>query len=287
MIKLKNLLVVVIVSTLGFATPTQAGNPEDVKRLLETKECTGCDLKNADLSGVNLSLAILVDANLSGANLSGANLSQADLSRANLSGANLSRANLRNAYLTNANLDRTNLLGASLNNTRGLPILALTPARSQDLIRIQSSPSFSVPRQSTRKVPGLVQSAPPPSIRQVPSLGQPLSVTPEPTPTILPRQLPEANIPLPTPTPEVNIPIPAATFQIVLIGIIDIGDISAALFDIDGITTRVNLGEPIGTSGWMLVSVKNDEVIVRRNGEVRSIYTGQTISIPPAKYQSN
>ncbi len=50
---------------------------------------------------------------------------------------------------------------------------------------------------------------------------------------------------------------------------------SAALFAINGVTQRFKVGEAIGTSGWMLVSVNNNEAIIRRNGEVRSIYIGQ------------
>jgi hypothetical protein len=50
---------------------------------------------------------------------------------------------------------------------------------------------------------------------------------------------------------------------------------SAALFKINGVTRRIEIGESIGTSGWALVEVANGEAVVRRNGEVRSIYAGQ------------
>mgnify|MGYP006266601819 CR=1 FL=1 len=60
-----------------------------------------------------------------------------------------------------------------------------------------------------------------------------------------------------------------------LMGILELGDRSAALFEIDGIAQRVSLGGRIGESGWTLVSVSNEEAIIRRNGEVRSIYIGQ------------
>jgi hypothetical protein len=60
-----------------------------------------------------------------------------------------------------------------------------------------------------------------------------------------------------------------------LVGVLELGDRSAALFDIAGVTQRVYVGESIGSSGWTLVSVANQEAIVRRNGEVRSIYIGQ------------
>lgn len=60
-----------------------------------------------------------------------------------------------------------------------------------------------------------------------------------------------------------------------LIGVLELGDRSAALFDVNGIPQRIEIGQQIGSSGWALVSVSNQEAIVRRNGEVRSIYVGQ------------
>jgi Tfp pilus assembly protein PilP len=55
----------------------------------------------------------------------------------------------------------------------------------------------------------------------------------------------------------------------------ELGDQSAALFDVSGVTQRVKIGEAIGSSGWTLVSVSNGEVVIRRNGEVRSVYPQQ------------
>ncbi len=63
----------------------------------------------------------------------------------------------------------------------------------------------------------------------------------------------------------------------ILEGLLELGGKSAALFNFDGVTHRVNVGESIGSSGWILVEVSNGEAIVRRNGEVRSIYTGQKL----------
>lgn len=61
----------------------------------------------------------------------------------------------------------------------------------------------------------------------------------------------------------------------VLVGVLELGDRSAALFEINGVSQRVYIGERIGNAGWSLVSVSNQEVVIRRNGEVRSIYIGQ------------
>ena len=61
----------------------------------------------------------------------------------------------------------------------------------------------------------------------------------------------------------------------VLVGILELGDRSAALFEINGNPQRFYIGENISSSGWTLVSVANQEAVIRRNGEVRSVYVGQ------------
>ncbi|MCF6330988.1 MAG: pentapeptide repeat-containing protein [Sulfurimonas sp.] len=65
------------------------------------------DLKNIDLTNVNLTSVYLRHANLTGVNLTNANLTDAYLRHANLTGVNLTNADLTNANLTNANLTNT------------------------------------------------------------------------------------------------------------------------------------------------------------------------------------
>ncbi|TVQ51305.1 MAG: hypothetical protein EA366_15680, partial [Spirulina sp. DLM2.Bin59] len=60
-----------------------------------------------------------------------------------------------------------------------------------------------------------------------------------------------------------------------LVGILEDGSRSTALFTIGEINHRVSPGEPIGDSGWVLVEMEGRQATVRRNGEVRSIYIGQ------------
>lgn len=62
-----------------------------------------------------------------------------------------------------------------------------------------------------------------------------------------------------------------------LTGLLELGDRSAALFEINGVTQRFQVGESIGTSGWKLVEISKNQAIVRRNGEVRSIFVGQKL----------
>jgi uncharacterized protein YjbI with pentapeptide repeats len=57
-----------------------------IEKLLKTKSCSRCNLKNANLA----------DANLTGSDLSYANLANANLSGANLIGANLTGADTTN-----------------------------------------------------------------------------------------------------------------------------------------------------------------------------------------------
>jgi hypothetical protein len=61
-----------------------------------------------------------------------------------------------------------------------------------------------------------------------------------------------------------------------LAGVLNQGDRSVALFEVSGVTQRFEIGESIGSSGWTLVEVTQNQAMIRRNGEVRSIYVGQT-----------
>lgn len=75
--------------------------------------------------------------------------------------------------------------------------------------------------------------------------------------------------------PSITSVTPLAETQHTLNGLLEDGERSAALFDLNGITQRVKLGEEIGASGWTLVEVANQKALIRRNGEVRAIYAGQ------------
>lgn len=107
--------------------------------------------------------------------------------------------------------------------------------------------------------------APAPSPAQrPPTPASPQAVAPSVTPSA-PSVTPSA--------PAASPSAPAVTHT--LVGLLELGDRSAALFEINGTTQRIQVGEAIGGSGWTLVSVANQEAVVRRNGEVRSVYVGQ------------
>ncbi|MGF1538129.1 MAG: hypothetical protein ACFB4J_16825 [Elainellaceae cyanobacterium] len=134
-------------------------------------------------------------------------------------------------------------------------------------------------------------SAPPtaaPNLPLLPSI--PVQTTPirlAPQPPAAPA--PPAPAPQPQPEPPASPPEPVAAAPEpevipnvspsphVLVGLLQLGDRSAAIFEFDDGARRVRVGEAIGGSGWSLVSVSQDEAVIRRNGEVRSIYIGQSI----------
>ena len=94
---------------------------------------TGVNLSNAIVKFSNLDTATLIDANLTGAqfigtNLQGADLTGADLTGANLTAAGLAYANLTGATLVNVTFDFTTLNGATLPYANLADALAANPS---------------------------------------------------------------------------------------------------------------------------------------------------------------
>src|SRR5689334_14860199 len=66
----------------------------DVKQILKTKKCSGCNLSGLNLSGLDLSGADFRNTDLQGANLKNTKLKDAKMSGASLQRANLSYTDL-------------------------------------------------------------------------------------------------------------------------------------------------------------------------------------------------
>ena len=203
-----------------------------------------------------------------------------------------------NAGFPSVNLNRTTAL--PLPNTQATPTLPLPPAVNN----ISSSPSRLTPPNVVERIyipvyqpePPRHQLPPvppvpiPPSaysgvtntpVNPLPSVSQPKINTTQVNPQaikVAPSKLPTIAPPVPVKEP-VNVPqqVYTPTYSAQLEGLLELGKKSVALFKMDGVTRRINLGENIGSTGWTLVDVTNGEAIIRRNGEVRSIYTGQKI----------
>src|SRR5205823_7896865 len=77
--------------------------------LMSTSSESIVSLRQANLTEINFSQAVIDKADLREANLRRANLSEARLRGTNLRNADLNNANLRGADLTNANLNKANL----------------------------------------------------------------------------------------------------------------------------------------------------------------------------------
>ncbi|MEO0769655.1 MAG: hypothetical protein AAFY72_09505 [Cyanobacteria bacterium J06649_4] len=138
-------------------------------------------------------------------------------------------------------------------------------------------PAVAVPSRNTAK-PTVPVPAPVAAAAAIPP-GAPATATPS-----VPIVQNGSNTALPTPSVTAVAPTNSAVTQLsdvtpeselVLVGVLNLGSRSAALFDIDGSSQRAYVGDRIGLSDWTLVSVNGQDVVIRRNGEVRSVYIGQ------------
>lgn len=96
-------------------------------------------------------------------------------------------------------------------------------------------------------------------------------------PTVTLPNLPTVTAPTPAtpPAPPPPAPTPAPP-QHTLVGILELGDRSVALFQSNGQTLRLSVGDTIGNDGWQLVQIQNQRAVLRRQGEVRSLTVGQS-----------
>jgi len=136
-------------------------------------------------------------------------------------------------------------------------------------------PVYQPPRPASQPSP--LPLPPPPSSSDVAALPPPPPLS---NITLPPPPGPDAIAPKPIflPTPVAPDPPPVTSNATeTLVGILELGDRSAALFDIDGVTHRFRVGDNIGESGWKLVEISQQEAIVGRNGQLRSIYVGQKL----------
>ena len=117
MTTLRKTLAQVALMVIGLAATSPhpfAYEPDHLAQLLATNSCAGCDLREADLSQVDLDFADLTGANLEAARLDGASLICARMEGANLIGADLHGANIMGTRFTGADLTAANLSSAVL-----------------------------------------------------------------------------------------------------------------------------------------------------------------------------
>ncbi|WLT37783.1 hypothetical protein NON20_19040 [Synechocystis sp. B12] len=85
-----------------------------------------------------------------------------------------------------------------------------------------------------------------------------------------PWQLPQAVAAAPPAVPMV----PSKTKHD-LVGVLESGELSSALFRWNGMTQRIQIGEAIGSSGWQLAAVNGQQAILSRQGKTRYLEVGQ------------
>ncbi|MGF1540648.1 MAG: hypothetical protein ACFCU5_09390 [Pleurocapsa sp.] len=128
--------------------------------------------------------------------------------------------------------------------------------------------SPATPTPTAPQLPDISPTPPPPPL---PDLAKIPTPPPLPEPTPLPQAAPPPEEKSVVAT-SVNKPATKHT----LIGILELGDKSAALFNIEGMTKRIWLGEEIDNSGWILESVNNQQAKINYQGKIRSLSVGET-----------
>lgn len=119
--------------------------------------------------------------------------------------------------------------------------------------------SIAIPRQ-----PLPLAIAPP---RQIPRNSMVPFVPSRPQSSSLSSSLPSAsNIP----------PLVTAKTTYSLVGVLESGDRSSALFNWNGLTQRIQIGESLGASGWRLIGVNSQKAILSRQDKTRYLEVGQS-----------
>lgn len=167
------------------------------------------------------------------------------------------------------------------------PSATSTPPRVVEKIYIPVYPQIQQPsvavNSSSSAIPVKPPSptrltVPPPPPLRVSSQRQPQTQVPK-APSTVPVLTPgDSLLPEAPPLTGVANKFPTSSTKntgILLVGLLEAGDKSSALFTIENKTRRVQIGEGIGTTGWMLTSVENQQVIITRNGTLRSLAVGQ------------
>ncbi|WP_019498825.1 hypothetical protein [Pseudanabaena sp. PCC 6802] len=114
-------------------------------------------------------------------------------------------------------------------------------------------------------------------VYQPPTPAAPVGLPPTTTPTaIAPAPGPAPAIASPAPAIALPAPSPVAIAPSnTLIGILDVGEQSSAMFDINGSVQSVRVGSQVAGSGWVLSRITQQEAILKRGNETRSVFVGQ------------
>jgi hypothetical protein len=85
---------------------------------------------------------------------------------------------------------------------------------------------------------------------------------------------PVTTAPVPNNAP-VSQPAVASVPTTTLVGILDIGDRSSAMFEMNGSVQSVLVGDRVAGNGWVLNRITQQEAILKRGNETKTLYVGQ------------
>lgn len=174
----------------------------------------------------------------------------------------------------------TNIGGSSLPPVpKAGNTVATKPATKAKLAANPANGKIKMPQ------PMNVLSAVRPNLKPIKVQNQPINLAQPKPPKIsiarfntTPVRLPVAKAPVKTNVaPTTQVAVAPTSPNIVLEGVLDFGAKSGALFNVNGVTRQIQIGESIGSTGWTLVEANatNKSAVIRRNGEVRAIDMGQ------------
>ncbi|MDR9405113.1 MAG: hypothetical protein RI580_16965 [Halothece sp. Uz-M2-17] len=160
---------------------------------------------------------------------------------------------------------------------------SVTPIIPQSQPKAQSTPSVQPQKsQSVAALPALPP--PPPALQNA----QPPAPTPKPSPQPKPASTaPTETNPVPSTAkkesppesqPETTTMIPTTSSH-TLVGLLELGEHSAALLKVDGATQRIMLEERIPGSNWKLVSVANQQATFTNNEQQKVMFVGEAMSV--------
>ncbi len=98
--------------------------------------------------------------------------------------------------------------------------------------------------------------------------------SPNPNPSSVPTVTPDTNTFSVPPEIALNPPLPEDTGH-QLVGVLESGEQSTAIFTFNGISRRFEIGEAVGSSGGILMGVQNQKAIIYHNGQTRYLEVGQ------------
>ncbi|MGK7881618.1 MAG: hypothetical protein AB4060_16195 [Crocosphaera sp.] len=144
-----------------------------------------------------------------------------------------------------------------------LPIQPPLPPTPEKVIERIYVPMYP-PNQSNLTPPSLQPLTPPSNnIPPAPPLTPPTAVlTPEQNTVSVPPEI------------AINNQLPQNTGH-QLVGVLESGEESTAIFTFNGISRRFEIGEVVGSSGGILMGVQNQQAIIYHNGQTKYVEVGQ------------